>query len=68
MENLNRIHREILKKIEGMSFFEALLKSPLVLLWKRQPRYIWKISNSNWTEWGTIQGVIGRVILNRLSA
>ena len=24
---------------------------------------IYKISNSNWTEWSTIQGVIGRVIL-----
>ena len=23
------------------------------------------ISNSNWTEWSTIQGVIGRVISNR---
>ena len=27
-----------------------------------------KISNSNWTEWSTIQGVIGRVISNRPSA
>ena len=26
------------------------------------------ISNSNWTEWSTIQGVIGRVISNRPSA
>ena len=26
------------------------------------------ISNSNWTEWSTIQGVIGRVISNRRSA
>ena len=26
------------------------------------------ISNSNWTEWSTIQGVIGRVIANRTSA
>ena len=26
------------------------------------------ISNSNWTEWNTIQGVIGRVISNRPSA
>ena len=26
------------------------------------------ISNSNWTEWSTIQGVIGRVISNRLRA
>ena len=26
------------------------------------------ISNGNWTEWSTIQGVIGRVILNRPSA
>ena len=26
------------------------------------------ISNGNWTEWSTIQGVIGRVISNRPSA
>ena len=26
------------------------------------------ISNSNWTEWSTIQGVIGGVISNRPSA
>ena len=26
------------------------------------------ISNSNWAEWSTIQGVIGRVISNRPSA
>ena len=26
------------------------------------------ISNSNWTEWSTIQGVIARVISNRTSA
>ena len=26
------------------------------------------ISNSNWTEWSTIQGVIGRVISNQPSA
>jgi len=26
------------------------------------------VSNSNWTEWSTIQGVIGRVISNRPSA
>ena len=26
------------------------------------------ISNSNWTKWSTIQGVIGQVISNRLSA
>ena len=26
------------------------------------------ICNSNWTEWSTIQGVIGRVISNRPSA
>ena len=26
------------------------------------------IGNSNWTEWSTIQGVIGRVISNRPSA
>ena len=28
----------------------------------------WMISNSIWTEWSTIQGVIGRVISNRPSA
>ena len=26
------------------------------------------VSNSNWTEWSTIQGVIARVIQNRTSA
>ena len=26
------------------------------------------LNNGNWTEWNTIQGVIGRVISNRLSA
>ena len=26
------------------------------------PSCVWLICNSNWTEWSTIQGVIGRVI------
>ena len=30
--------------------------------------YIIIISNSNWIKWSTIQGVIGQVISNRLSA
>ena len=30
--------------------------------------FIVMISNSNWTEWSTIQGAIGRVISNRPSA
>ena len=30
--------------------------------------HIQSISNGNWTEWSTIQGVIGRVVLNRPSA
>ena len=29
---------------------------------------VFNITNSNRTEWSTIQGVIGRVISNRLSA
>ena len=48
-----------------MIIIEINITKGLIII-EHTPRNI--ISNSNWTEWSTIQGVIGRVISNRPSA
>ena len=64
---VNLLHNERLNSTKLKEFFKNLLLTHIKsvshiayeLLWWFES---WDISNGNWTEWSTIQGVIARVV------
>ena len=63
MKDLKELHGQIIEQqVRKIFFLKYLLQ-----FWVFHGWFLQLISNSNWTEWSTIQGVIGWVISYRIA-
>ena len=58
MKDLKELHGQIIEQ----QVRKIILLKYLLQFWVFHGWFLQLINNSNWTEWSTLQGVIGRVI------